>query len=209
MIDVEIWSDFACPFCYIGKAHFEKALSGFGQPVNVTYKSFELDPSAAKSQKVSIYEVLAKKYSQSIEWAKKSNERVKQMGSDAGLSINPEKIIPTNSFDAHRLSWLAKTEGLQAKIQNELFAAYFTHGLDIADPAVLKKIGVSVGLDAKRVDEVLNSDEFADAVREDEDEASQLGVQGVPFFVINRKYGISGAQPTEVFVQALTEITKG
>lgn len=210
MIEVEIWSDFACPFCAIGKRQFEKALANFPEKdqFKVTFKSFELDPSAGKGQKVSIYEVLAKKYGKTIEWAHKANQNVIQMGSDCGLEFNMDKIIPTNSFDAHRLAHFAAEKGFQDQIQEKLFSAYFKEGKDIANLDTLKSIGAEIGLDPKQVAETLNSDAYSDEVREDENEAQEFGIQGVPFFVFDRKFAVSGAQPVEAFKQVLTEALK-
>lgn len=210
MIEIELWSDFACPFCYIGKTTFEKALAQFSKrdQVQLTYRSFELDPGAAKSQKLSIYEVLAKKYGQSLEWAKTSNERVTKMGADVGLHFEMSKVIPTNTFDAHRLAQLAQSEGLGSKAQDALFAAYFTEGKDLADLKTLKEIGLGIGLAAERIDQMFNSKEFTTPVREDEETAAELQIQGVPFIVLNRKYGVSGAQPADAFLNFLNEASK-
>lgn len=210
MIEIELWSDFACPFCYIGKTTFEKALAQFSKKdqVKLTYRSFELDPAAAKSQKVSIYEVLAKKYGQSLEWAKASNERVTQMGAEVGVHFAMEKVIPTNTFDAHRLAQLAQNKGFASQAQDALFGAYFTEGKDLADQKVLKEIGLRIGLDAKDIDLIFSSDELVKSVRDDEETASELQIQGVPFVVLNRKYGVSGAQPADAFLNFLNEASK-
>lgn len=208
MIEVEIWSDFACPFCYIGKAHFEKALSQFQKDVKVTFKSFELDPSAKKSQKTSIYEVLAIKYGQSLDWAKKANQNVTRMGAQAGLIFEMDKVIPTNTFDAHRVNQLAARHGKQSLWQDRMFQAYFTEGKDIADVATLKNEATQIGLPAQEVEKIFQSEEFESKVREQEDEAHEMGIQGVPFFLFNREFGISGAQPTQAFLEALQELAE-
>lgn len=209
MIEVEIWSDYACPFCYIGKRNFDLALASFEKrdQVRVTYKSFELDPNAPKSQKVSINEMLAKKYRQTIEWAEQQNERVTQMAAKIGVTFNMDKIVPTNTFDAHRLSHLALKHNAQVAVQEELFKAYFTDGKDLADTSVLLEIAVKVGIDKSEAEDFLKSHVASNDVRVDEDEAQQLGVTGVPFFVFNRESAISGAQPIEVFTQALSQLT--
>lgn len=207
MIEVEIWSDFACPFCYIGKRQFEMALEQFPKKdqVQVTFRSFELDPEAAKSQKISIYEVLAKKYGRDIEWAKKANQNVIQMGAQCGIQFEIEKIIPTNSFDAHRLNHLATENGLQDQMQEALFQTYFTDGKDIAQPEVLKAIGIKVGLKEDQINKMLGSDEYTTEVRQDQEEAQEMGISGVPLFLFNRRFAVSGAQPAEVFVKALEQ----
>jgi predicted DsbA family dithiol-disulfide isomerase len=210
MIQVDIWSDFACPFCYIGKTHFDQALLQFKERdrVLITYRSFELDPNSAKSQNQNIYEVLAKKYGQPLEWAKKANERVIKLGKDCGLDFQMDRIIPTNSFDAHRLNQLAKGKGLQAQLQNSIFKGYFSEGLDIATENSLLQMGVRAGLEEAEIRSVLESDQFAEDVRHDEEQAQEYGISGVPFFLFNEKYGVSGAQPTEAFLEALMELKR-
>jgi predicted DsbA family dithiol-disulfide isomerase len=208
MIEVEIWSDIACPFCYIGKRNFERALeiAGKKDEVKIVYRSFELDPTAEKGRRVAIDEVLAKKYGRSVEWARKMNENVTQTAASCGLKFEMSKIVPTNTFDAHRLSHLAAKHGKQALAQEHLFAAYFTEGRDIADPETLKGIATSLDLPANEVEEMLRSESFAADVREEESMAQELGIQGVPFFLFEGKLAVSGAQPPEVFTRALSEI---
>ncbi len=211
MIEVEIWSDFACPFCYIGKRHFELAMEQFekkGQ-VRITYRSFELDPQAQKSRTENISQVLAKKYGQSLDWAKKANERVVQMGQGCGLDFQMDKIIPSNSFDAHRLNHLAQTKGLQAAYQDSLFKGYFTEGKDVAKPDDLVSMGKRAGLAENEMRGILGSEKYAADVRQDESQAQQYGISGVPFFLFNKEYGVSGAQPVEAFLQALRELSNG
>lgn len=208
MTEVEIWSDFACPFCYIGKQHFENALNSFADHhnVHIVYRSFELDPNAEKNQVESIDKVLARKYSQSLEWAEKANERVSKMAADCGLKFNMKKIIPTNSFNAHRLSQLAKTKGQQRKLQDLMFEAYFSKGVDIAKEDELLKLGEQAGLLRNDILDVLKTNKFAQEVRKDEEDAHEFGISGVPFFLFNQKYGISGAQPSDVFLRALMKV---
>jgi protein disulfide-isomerase len=205
VIEVEIWSDYACPFCYIGKKLFEQALAQFSKrgEVKVIYKSFELDPSAPKSQNKNIYEVLAKKYGRSVEWAHEANKNVVAMAEGVGLKFHMEKIIPTNTFDAHRLSHLAMDMGFEEKIQDLLFSAYFTEGKDLSNHKVLKEIASQVGMDEKAVSEALEGKKKTEDVRNDENEARELEITGVPFFIFNRKFAVSGAQPTEIFLEAL------
>lgn len=208
MVEVEIWSDIVCPFCYIGKRNFESALKQLknSEQVEVSFRSFELDPSAQKSQKQSIYQVLAKKYGKSIEWAQEANKSVVNTGAAVGLKFNMDTIIPTNSFDAHRLTQFALTQQKQNQLLEKLFAAYFTEGKDISNHDVLVEAATSVGLAKSDILNVLNSDAFTAEVREDEEMAHEGGISGVPFFVFNRKYAVSGAQPPESFMEVFKKI---
>lgn len=202
---VEIWSDIACPFCYIGKHHFEQAVEALpeGSDIEVEWKSFELDPHAQKDYEDDIYTLLANKYGQTREWAIRSAESMKQKGEDIGLEFNFDHTISTNSFDAHRLLHLAKPEGLQNKAEEALFEAYFRDGKHIGNHESLVSIGKSIGLEENAIQAMLASDQFSKEVREDEATSQQFGIRGVPFFVINRKHGISGAQPVSHFVDVL------
>jgi len=210
MIEVEIWSDIVCPFCYIGKHNFQAALKQFNKTENVevTFRSFELDPSAPKNQEKSIYQVLAKKYGKTIEWAKEANASVVNTAAAIGLTFNMDKVIPTNSFDAHRITQFAWTQHKQDPQLEKLFAAYFTEGKDISNHDVLVTAAVSVGLAKEDILNVLNSDAFSAEVREDEEMALEGNISGVPFFVFNRKYAISGAQPPAAFGDIFKEIEK-
>lgn len=207
-MNIEIWSDVACPFCLIGKRHLEMALEQveFSDEVEVTFRSFQLDPSAPKETDKSIYELLASKYGQTVEWAKQANENVKSMGAKAGLSLDIDAIKPTNTFDAHRLIHLAKEEGKQKEAKDAFLSAYFEKGLNVSDPEVLKAVMEDLGINKDEVEKVLNSDQYASAVRDDVALSQKYGIQGVPFFLINQKYGVSGAQPVESFVDALSQI---
>lgn len=208
MIQVEIWSDFVCPFCYIGKRNFEKAVAQLGNSdqVHVTFRSFELDPHAIKSEKGSIYEKLSKKYGKTLEWAIQANQQVTQTAKAAGLTYHMDQVVPTNSFNAHRLAHLAKKEGKQDQIQELVMTAYFTDGKDISDHTVLKAIGVRVGLKESDIQAMLDADDFKTEVRQDEEMAQEIGISGVPFFVFNRKFAVSGAQPPEAFIEAFNEV---
>ncbi|MFH5884269.1 DsbA family oxidoreductase [Halalkalibaculum sp. DA3122] len=204
-MNIEIWSDICCPFCYIGKRHLEQALEEFehADEFEVNWHSFELDPAADIDPDQDIYERLARKYGQSVEWAKKANRDLKQKASEAGIDFNPDRIIPTNSFDAHRLIKLAATSGRADEAKENLFSAYFSEGRHIGRHDTLIRIGTEIGLDRSIVKEMLEGDDFSDEVRADEQEARELGIQGVPFFVFNRKYAVSGAQPVHTFTEAL------
>jgi predicted DsbA family dithiol-disulfide isomerase len=205
MIRVEIWSDVVCPFCYIGKRQLEAALKQFEgrDRVRVAWKSFELDRNADRGRNISVYEMLAGKYGMSLEEARQSTEQVARRAAEVGLRIDFDRVVPANSFDAHRLAHLAAKHGLQDKAHERLFAAHFTEGLRIDDVETLRRIGLDLGLDAEEVNKVLEGDAYASDVRQEEKEASSLGVQGVPFFLFNRTDVISGAQPVEKFTEAL------
>jgi predicted DsbA family dithiol-disulfide isomerase len=204
---VEIWSDVVCPFCYIGKQRFENALQQFPNPekVEVIYKSFELDPYSKKDQHSDLHGALAQKFGMSYEKAKEMNANMTRQAKEVGLTYNLDTAIPTNTFDAHRLMHFAKSKGKMKEVAERLFEAYFTHYEHIGDRGTLAKIAEETGLNRDEAAKMLESDDFTKEVRLDEQEAQQLGVQGVPFFVINRKYAVSGAQPVEVFINALNK----
>lgn len=207
---IEIWSDIACPFCYIGKRHLEAALdqTGLREKVTLTWKSFELDPDASPAREADLYTVLGRRYGQSREQAVQMTRPVQERGQAVGLDFHFEQVVPTNTFDAHRLLQLAQSEGLAGPAAERLFTAYFTEGKNIGDPAVLRQIGSEIGLAEPVVDELLASDQISQEVRADEAEARQLSIRGVPFFVFDRQYAISGAQPVEYFVRTLEELAR-
>jgi predicted DsbA family dithiol-disulfide isomerase len=204
---VEIWSDVMCPFCYIGKRKFEKALEQFDQhdQVEVVWKSFQLNPQLTTQPGKSLNQYLSETKGWSLEQAEQMNERVTQMAREEGLDYHLEKAVVANSFDAHRLVQFAKQSGKGDAAEEALFRAYFTEGKNTADHAVLSALGESIGLDKNEVEQVLNSERFSQEVKTDIAESAQLGIRGVPFFVIDRKYGISGAQPSQVFADALRQ----
>lgn len=202
---VEIWSDVMCPFCYIGKRHFESALEKFSgaKDVTVEWKSFQLNPDLKTQPGKSINQHLAEIKGWSLEKAAEMNDYVTNMAREAGLEYHLDQAVVANSFDAHRLSHLAKKHGVQDKLEELLFAAYFTEGKNTADHQVLTGIGIAAGLDAKEIEQVLNSELYAMDVQHDVNEAQTIGVRGVPFFVFDRKYAVSGAQPVEAFLQTM------
>lgn len=204
---IEIWSDVLCPWCYIGKRQFENALAEFPhrEKVDVIWKSYELDPNSPKNQGIGSYDMLAKKYGVSREQSIEMHNNVTERAKSLGLEYNFEKVLPTNSFDAHRLTHLAKEHNLQYEMIERLSKAYFTNGKDISKYEVLKELAKEIGLDENIVSKMLNNNEFSKEVRADEQEAKNLGISGVPFFVLNRKYGISGAQGSQVFLEALNQ----
>lgn len=201
---VEIWSDVACPFCWIGRHHFEKAVAQM-KPENlrVEWRSFELDPSARREYDEDLYSLLAKKYGQPRSWAVESSDQLRAKGEQLGLTFNFDRVVPTNTFDAHRLLHLAKSKGME--LEEAMFRAYFQEGKKISDPDTLLMVGVEAGMEKEEIHRLLNSDLFSNEVREDERLSREFGVRGVPFFVVNRKYGISGAQPVEHFIDVLTK----
>lgn len=205
MMKVEIWSDIMCPFCYIGKRRFEAALEQFPGKGDITveWKSFQLDPSLKSQPGVDVYDHLAEKKGQSREWSLAMHEQVTGMAREAGLTYNFDKAVIANSFDAHRLIQLAKQHQLGDAAEERLFRAYFTEGKDMSDPQVLLEIGTEIGLPKAAIEALLHSGDMAAAVKHDVQEAELLGIRGVPFFVLDRKFGVSGAQPVEAFTQAL------
>ncbi|MBT2710419.1 DsbA family oxidoreductase [Bacillus sp. ISL-47] len=190
----------------MGKRHLEDAIKQIDHPIEVTYRSFELDPTAERDIKDNMYEKLSKKYGMSIAQAKANTQNMVQMAKNAGLEFNIDTVVLTNTFDAHRLTMFAKTQGLMKEMTERLLKAYFTDSKHIGDHATLTELAVEVGLDRDAVEKMLASDELADAVRADEQTAQQYRVTGVPFFLINKKYALSGAQPTEAFVQAFEKV---
>ncbi|MEB6549862.1 DsbA family oxidoreductase [Heyndrickxia sporothermodurans] len=205
---IEIWSDFVCPFCYIGKRRLEMALEQFPErdQVEIAYRSYELDPNASKNNKLNIHEALAKKYGMSIEQAKEANENIGEQAAEIGLTYKFDSMIPTNTFDAHRLAKFAAEKSFGAAMTERLLKAYFTDSKKISDLNTLADLAEEIGLNREETIEMLNGSKYSDAVRDDEDEAKQIGITGVPFFVLNQKYAISGAQPVEAFVNALNMV---
>lgn len=205
---VEIWSDYQCPFCYIGKRRFEDALSQFEHKsqVEVEFRSFELNPEAERDINMSQNEMLAKKYGMSQAQVEANSQNMTQQAAELGLEYHLDKVILTNSFDAHRLMHFAETKGKGKEMNERLFKAYFTEGKHIGDHATLADLAKEVGLDKPEVESMLAGTSFTAEVRGNEQEGSLLGITGVPFFVINRKYGISGAQPPEAFLDTLKKV---
>ena len=205
---IELWSDFACPFCYIGKKRFEQALESFPHKdkVELVFKAYQLDPNAPKEMALSPAEQFARGHHMSVEQAKQRFEMFKQQAKTVGLTYNYDIIQMTNSFDAHRLAKWANTYGKEHELTGRLMKAYFTDGLNIADYDTLVKLAGEVGLDEEKARKVLESSEYGDQVKAEIQEGQQLGVRGVPFFVLNRKYGVSGAQPVEYFRQVLDKL---
>ncbi len=202
---VEIWSDVVCPWCYIGKRRFERALERFdgAGEVEVEWRSFQLNPGFPKGERRSHDEYLAAKLGVTMEQVQAMNDRVIGLAAAEGLAYDFDRYQTVNTFDVHRLTHLAKARGLGAEMEERCFRAQLVEGETLDDPDTLVRLAADVGLDADEVRRVLDSDAYAADVRHDLDEARQLGVTGVPFFVIDRRFGVSGAQETDVFVQVL------
>ncbi|MFH9293080.1 DsbA family oxidoreductase [Streptomyces sp. NPDC017520] len=208
---VEIWSDIACPWCYIGKARFEKGLAEFAHrdEVEVVHRSFELDPSRAKGDTALVIDMLAEKYGRSREEAASMEANVAANAQAEGLGYRTEGRDHGSTFDLHRLLHLAKARGRQDELLTLAYRANFAEERSVFDDEVLLALAVEAGLDAGEARAVLaDPDAYADDVRTDEREAAELGANAVPFFVLDRRYGISGGQPSEVFVQALEQAWK-
>ena len=202
---IEIWSDVVCPWCYIGKRHLEAALADFDHrdAVEIVYRSFELDPSAPEVPVETTVESLAKKFGTDVGGARELMARADGVAAAAGLEFHHADAPHARTVDAHRLLHLALDQGRQGELKEALLAAYFTRGESMGDHDVLRKVAVDAGLDPGRVDEVLGSEEYVDAVHADIAQARAYGANGVPFFVVDQRYAVSGAQPTEVFSQLL------
>jgi predicted DsbA family dithiol-disulfide isomerase len=206
---VEVWSDLACPWCYVGKRRLETALERFphGDDVEVVWRAFELDPGAPPQHDPSIShtERLARKYGVSVARARAMDEHLAGLARAEGLDFQYQRLRGGNTFDAHRLLHLAETRGIQGAVKERLLRAYFTEGEPIGDRETLIRLAAEAGLDAEEARAALASDAYAAEVRADEEEARELGIHGVPFFVIAGRYGISGAQPADLLLGALTE----
>ena len=207
---IEIWSDYACPYCYIGERQLEKALDSFSgkEGIDISYRAFELDPSASYETTTNTRERVAAKYGMSLEKAQQMIDGVTEYAKSVGLDYNYGTVQYTNTFDAHRIAKYAETKGKGLEMSEKLFHAYFTENKQMSNHNVLTDIAIELGLDKLEVEDVLKNKKFAEDVRNDEYEASRLGIHAVPFFVINEKYSISGAQPPEVFEQAIEKALK-
>ncbi|WP_145409619.1 DsbA family oxidoreductase [Paenibacillus xylanexedens] len=203
---VEIWSDVVCPLCYIGKRKFEQALSEFDGEVDIIYKSYELHPHAPKDAQELVVEALAKKFNITVTEAKQMNGQAVALAAEVGLEYKMDNLRNSNTMDAHRLTHLAMEKGKMKETVEKLFEAHFTKEKSIHSHSILKEIGLAVGLEAEELDDLLGSDRFRDTVEADQAEASLLGIKGVPFFLFNSKYAVSGAQPKEVFLEILHKV---
>ena len=206
---VEIWSDIACPWCAIGRRRFEAALADFDgrDEVSVRWRSFELDPRAPRVREGSLTDTLVGKYGVSRERADGMQRSITETAAVDGLEFRFDLARGGNTFDAHRLLHLAADRGLQPAVQDRLFTAYFREGEPIGDPEALRRVMAGTGLDDDEVRTVLDGDAYGDAVRADQELARRLGITAVPFFVLDDRYGVSGAQPVAVFKEALATAT--
>jgi predicted DsbA family dithiol-disulfide isomerase len=204
-VNVAIWSDVVCPWCYIGKRHFEAALADFEHrdEVSRVWRSFQLDPRAPAVSEGDPLDRLAAKYGMTRAQAEAAQARVTATAAAAGLDFHLDRARSGNTFDAHRLLHHAASVGHQDALKERLMAAYFTEGEAIGDRGVLVRLAGAAGLDCDAASAVLHGDDFAEAVHGDVQTARELGITGVPFFVIDGRYGISGAQPAEVILSAL------
>ncbi|GMK47467.1 DSBA oxidoreductase [Paenibacillus glycanilyticus] len=202
---VEIWSDIVCPFCYIGKRRFEAGLHEFAQrdEVEIVHRSFELDPTIPIHPEKTLFEIAAAKYGTTPESTKKDSIAVTERAKKEGLVFNYETVKHTNSMDSHRLILFAREFGKEEVVLESLYRAYFTDSLHIGERDTLLSIAEQAGLDRQETANMLDSDRYREAVREDERTASKLGIRGVPFYLIDGKYAVSGAQSADVFTEAL------
>lgn len=207
---IEIWSDIICPFCYIGKRKFELALQDFEHKdaVTIEWKSFQLDPTMERQEAGTIDQYLSEKKGMPMEQAKQMSQQVANMAIEVGLDYHFEKAIPTNTIQAHQLLHFAKHHNKQDEMKERLLQAYFTKGEDIGDKNQLGKIAKELGLDEKEAVESIDSSAYTNEIEVDQYHAQQIGVRGVPFFVFNNKYAISGAQAVETFSELLEKVWK-
>ena len=207
-LKVQIWSDIMCPFCYIGKRRIEEALQLFEhkEAVEIEWKSFQLDAGFIASPEDNMVDHLAEKYRKDTDWAQSMLDNVTQNAKSAGLDFHFEKAVLANSLNAHRLLHLAKKYNVANDLEELLFKAYLTDGKNVNDLNTLAALGLEVGLEAEEIKQVLYSDAFANEVKEDIAAANSVGVQGVPFFVFDSKYAVSGAQPAVAFLETLEKV---
>ncbi len=208
---IEIWSDVACPFCYIGKRNFEAALEQFSENefIEVEWKSFQLDPNAAPKTGVDAYTYLADLKGKSLEWSVQAHQQITEMAAQTGLEYRFDIAKPANTLQAHRLIQLAKTQDLGGEAEEALFSAHFTEGRDLNQLSTIIEIGTDIGLSGEDLELLTDGNAFTDEVKRDIFEARQLGINSVPFFVLDNKYGVSGAQPPGVLAQYIEKAFTG
>ena len=204
-VNIEIWSDIACPFCYIGKRKLEKALieSGAGDKFEIIWKSFQLDPEIEYQEGVTMIKSLSSRKGWSEEQTESAFAQVQNMGKEYGLDFRFDKGLPANTIYGHILIHLAQKRNAGNEIKEKLFRAYFTDGINISSKSELIALAASIGITEQEVDQALKNEQLLSEVKQDMLEAQQLGIRGVPFFVFDRKFAVSGAQPDEVFTSAL------
>jgi len=204
---IEIWSDVMCPFCYIGKRNFEMALAQFTDKENieVEWKSYQLDPSLSETAEESQEDYLIKRKGMNREQVQGMLTHVTEMAKQVGLEYHLDKSLMVNSQKAHQLIQFAKTKNLGDQIEERLFKAFFTEGKNIADIETLTQLGKEIGLDENELQAAFTDDQYKYQMTQDIQEGQQIGVKGVPFFVFDRKYGVSGAQPSEAFLETISK----
>ncbi len=209
-LKVEVWSDIMCPFCYIGKRNYEMALAQFeyADQVEIIWKSFQLDPSLPETSSENVYEYLANRKGLGLEQVIQLHENVTNTAKTVGLDYNFDKTQISNSFKAHQLIQLAKSKNLGDEAEEVLFYAYFTEGKNLSNISVLVELGQKIGLNSSEIISALEDKRFEKNVIKDIEEAQQIGVKGVPFFVFDRKYAVSGAQPIDTFLNTLVQVHK-
>jgi predicted DsbA family dithiol-disulfide isomerase len=200
-VKIEVWSDIVCPWCYIGKRRLDSALAGFDHEVEVEWKSFQLDPTFPRGKAQPVYEALAEKFGGGMDNVRAMTARVSELAEVEGLHYDYDHAVMVNTFDAHRLAHHAKSQGLGPEMHERLMRAQLIEGQNLNDVDTLVRLAEELGVEDARP--VVTSDKYTDDVNADIREARLLGANGVPFFVLDRKYGVSGAQPIEVFEQAL------
>ena len=207
---IEIWSDIMCPFCYIGKRQLETALTEFpNDEIEIEWKSFQLDPTIEPQTGKDVYTFLAERKGISVEQSIEMHKGVTDRAKSVGLDYHFDKAIISNSLTAHRIIHLAKQHNLGDEMEEIFFKAYFTEGKDLNNASTLIELGIQAGLNADDVKKVTEDESlYLSDVKADIKEAQEIGVQGVPFFVFDRKYAVSGAQPVEAFVNTIREVTK-
>lgn len=205
---VEVWSDYACPFCYIGERKLEQALNQLDmtQDTEIVFRSFELDPNAPLRKEGNINALMAAKYGMSLERATATNNQIIESAKAVGLTYDFDNLKPTNTFDAHRLSHYAKIEGKLNPYTEAVMQSYFTDSELISDHEVLANLAQLVGLDRDRALEILRSDAYSEEVRKDEKEAHERQINGVPYFLFDGNAAVYGAQPVEVFVETIESL---
>jgi predicted DsbA family dithiol-disulfide isomerase len=206
VIEIEVWADIVCPWCYIGKRRLETALSQFDGPVSVEWRSFQLDPETPVGDPQQVIDWLGAKPGLSPARVREMFTHVTELAAAEGLAFDFDRARTANTLDAHRLLHFAKANGLQAELKERLLHAYFVEGADVGDRAVLAGLAGSAGLDEAAARQALADDAYAADVAQDIDQARVYGISGVPFFVLNKKVGLSGAQPVEVFLKALRSV---
>lgn len=202
---IEVWSDYVCPFCYIGSQRLKNALEEYEgrDEIVLEYRSFELDPEKKTGKVENVYEHLAQKYGITVEAARQNVRNVENLASAEGLVIDNEHATQANTFDAHRLGQLASQEGRSPEFTELLYRAHFSEGTDLGDRSSLLRLAEEAGLDRTAAEAVLLGDAFGKEVRRDEEMAREIGINGVPFFVFDGKYAVSGAQSKESFAKVL------